>query len=151
MLFRYLTLTAVGIQHALANPLSTFPVVRPRQQSTMTLAPVITPETPHLINSSYIVMLKPGVDTQSLLMHVDFLQSAHAESPLDASFSGDNGGLKHVYDGPRTKGYAGAFSDLTVERIRAQPEVDYVEQDQTVWAYDLEIQKNAPWVSTIVV
>jgi cerevisin len=116
----------------------------------MTLAPVITPETPHLINSSYIVMLKPGVDAQSLLMHVDFLKSAHAESPLDASFNGDNGGLKHVYDSPGTKGYAGAFSDLTVERIRAQPEVDYVEQDQTVWAYDLEIQKNAPWVSIAI-
>ncbi len=142
MRYSYL-LTAYGVQYALATPLSTYPIVGPRQQSTMNLAPVFTPETPHLINSSYIVMLKPGVDSQSLLMHFDFLQSAHAESPLDA----DNGGLKHVYDGPKTKGYAGAFSDLTVERIRAQPEVDYVEQDQTVWAYDLETQKNAPWVS----
>lgn len=146
MRYSYL-LTAYGVQYALATPLSTYPVVGPRQQATMDFAPVITPETSHLINNSYIVMLKPGVDSQSLLMHFDFLQSAHAESPLDASFHGNDGGLKHVYDGPKTKGYAGAFSDLTVERIRAQPEVDFVEQDQTVWAYELETQKNAPWVS----
>ncbi|KIM25047.1 hypothetical protein M408DRAFT_329847 [Serendipita vermifera MAFF 305830] len=140
MRYSYL-LTAYGVQYALATPLSTYPVVGPRQGSTMNLAPVITPATPHLINSSYIVMLKPGVDSQSLLMHFDFLQSAHSESPLD----GDDGGLKHVYDGPKTKGYSGAFSEMTVERIRAQPEVDYIEQDQTVWAYGLEVQNNAPW------
>lgn len=113
----------------------------------MPLAPVVTPETQHLINNSYIIMLKPGVDTQSMLMHFDFLSSAHAEDPVDA-YDGNDGGLRHVYDGPKTKGYAGSFSDRTVERIRAQPEVDYVEQDQIVWASKVTTQRNAPWVST---
>lgn len=149
MYLQYAALAAYGVQQALATPLSTFPFVGPRQQSTINLAPVVVPESNHVINNSYIVMLKPGVDSQTMLMHFDFLQSAHADDPLSAdasaNYNGDSG-LKHVYDGPKTKGYAGAFSDRTVERIRMQPEVDYIEQDQTVWAYDLETQKNAPWV-----
>jgi cerevisin len=147
MFLRYITLTALGIQHALATPLSTSPFSGSgsRRQSTMPLAPVVTPSTPHLINNSYIVMLKPGVDAQSMLMHFDFLTAAHAEDPL-ADTGANDGGLKHVYDGPSTKGYAGSFSDRTVERIRAQPEVDYIEQDQIVWASEFTTQKNAPWV-----
>jgi len=145
MFLRYITLTALGIQHALATPLSTSPFAGSRRQSTMPLAPVVTPETPHLINNSYIVMLKPGVDAESMLIHFDFLTTAHAEDPL-ADSDGTDGGLKHVYDGPQTKGYAGSFSDRTVERIRAQPEVDYIEQDQIVWASNFTTQKNAPWV-----
>lgn len=140
-------LAAFGFQYALGNPLSTYPFAGARQQSTMPLAPVLTPESPHLINNSYIIMLKPGVDAQTMLMHFDLVSSTHAEHPLNGESS--DAGLKHVYDGPKAKGYAGTFSDRTVERIRAQPEVDYVEQDQVVWAYDvesMELQRNAPWV-----
>ncbi|KAG8799148.1 serine protease [Serendipita sp. 411] len=108
----------------------------------MPLAPVVAPSTPHLINNSYIIMLRPDVDSQAMLMHFDFLESAHAEDPLDAE---GEGGIKHVYDGPRSKGYAGSFSDKTVERIRAQPEVDYIEMDQVVWASSMDTQKGAPW------
>ncbi|KAG8817737.1 serine protease [Serendipita sp. 399] len=111
----------------------------------MPLAPVVTPSTPHLINNSYIVMLKPDIDAQTMLMHFDFLEAAHSEDPLDADFESDMGGIKHVYDGPKSKGYAGAFSDRTVERIRAQPEVEYIEMDQVVWASAMDTQKNAPW------
>jgi cerevisin len=149
MYLQFAALAAYGVQQALATPLSTFPYVGPRQQSTIPLAPVVTPESNHLINNSYIVMLRPGIETQAMLMHFDFVHSAHADDPLanggSANYNGD-GGLRHVYDGPKTKGYAGAFSDSTVERIRMQPEVDYIEQDQTVWAYDLKTQRNAPWV-----
>ena len=111
----------------------------------MPLAPIVTPSTPHLINSSYIVMFKPDVDPAAVLMHLNFLDSANAEDSLSA-----DAGLKHVYDGPKTKGYAGSFSDKTVERIRAQPEVEYVEQDQLVWASDMTTQRGAPWVSSFL-
>ncbi|KAG8751838.1 serine protease [Serendipita sp. 396] len=146
MFLRSLTLTAFGIQHVFSTPLSTAPFLGSRQQSTMPLAPVVAPSTPHLINNSYIIMLRPDVDSQAMLMHFDFLESAHAEDPLDAE---GEGGIKHVYDGPRSKGYAGSFSDKTVERIRAQPEVDYIEMDQVVWASSMDTQKGAPWVRNL--
>ena len=61
-------------------------------------------------------------------------------------------GVKHIYDG-HVKGYAGAFSDAVIDRIRQLPEVDYVEKDQIVRTLDIEpvitgykTQGNAPWV-----
>ncbi|KAF8271026.1 peptidase S8/S53 domain-containing protein [Lactarius quietus] len=41
------------------------------------------------------------------------------------------------------KGYAGRFTDTVLQRIREQPEVDYVERDQIVRTQD--IQRTAPW------
>jgi cerevisin len=141
MLLQFILLSAAtGIQHVLSTPLSTSPFMGRRQQATMPLAPFVTPSTPHLINNSYIVMFKPDVDPAAILMHLNLLESTHAEDPLSA-----DAGLKHVYDGPKTKGYAGSFSDKTIEHTRAQPEVEYVEQDQVVWASDMTIQRNAPW------
>ena len=86
-------------------------------------------------------MLKPGVDSRSLLKHVDFLQFMEAGSP---PVNNSNSGVKHVYDGPNMKGYAGVFSDAAVELIRARPEVEYIEQDQMVWASTRERQRIAP-------
>ncbi|KAG9089915.1 serine protease [Ceratobasidium sp. UAMH 11750] len=58
-------------------------------------------------------------------------------------------GLTHVYDGD-LKGYAGRFSDGTLDKIRALPEVDYIEPDQVVYAITEPatgeaVQKGAPW------
>jgi len=108
----------------------------------MPLAPVLTPSTPTLINDSYIVMFKRDVDTQMMLSHLNFLEGAHAEDPLAA----DDSGLDHVYDSPAIKGYSGYFTQQTIERIRAQPEVNYIEQNQVVHTLEHETQKNAPWV-----
>jgi cerevisin len=88
-------------------------------------------------------MLKPGVDSRSLLKHIDFLQFMEGASPL-VSNSGSS--VKDVYNGPKMKGYAGVFSDASVEFIRAQPEVEYIEQDQIVWTSSREMQRSAPWV-----
>jgi cerevisin len=145
MLVRYFTLIVYGIRHAFANPLASIPH-EPRQQ--FTLAPVFTADTQHVINNSYIVILNPGIDSQSLITHLDFLQFAEAKSPLANEFDGS---VKHVYDGPKMKGYAGIFSDATLEHIRAQPEVEYIEQDQMVWAFSRELQRSAPWVNKTTV
>lgn len=134
----------VAVSVAAASPLSTNPLVGPRQATTpqMPLAPVLTPSTPTLINDSYIVMFKRDVDTQMMLSHLNFLEGAHNDNPLAA----DDSGLNHVYNSPTTKGYSGSFTQQTIERIRAQPEVDYIEQDQLVYALDHQTQGNAPWV-----
>ena len=137
-------LALIAVSVVAASPLSTNPLVGPRQETTpqMPLAPVLTPSTPSLINDSYIVMFKRDVGTQMMLSHLNFLEGAHSDSPLAA----DNSGLNHVYNSQTTKGYSGSFTQQTIERIRAQPEVDYIEQDQVVHTFGYETQKNAPWV-----
>jgi cerevisin len=80
------------------------------------------------------------------LSHLNFLEGAHGDDPL----ASDDSGLKHVYNSPNTKGYSGSFTQQTVERIRAQPEVDYIEQDQVVYAYEHDTQRNAPWVCHVL-
>ncbi|KDQ20193.1 hypothetical protein BOTBODRAFT_27606 [Botryobasidium botryosum FD-172 SS1] len=119
---------------AIASPLSTSHNAQ-RESSVFTMAPVVETATAETIENSYIVVLKDGVTaTDILASHASF----HEEDPL----FGEAGGLKHVYDG-NIQGYAGQFTERTIAKIRSQPEVDYVEKDQTVWA--LENQNGAPW------
>ncbi|PCH35720.1 hypothetical protein WOLCODRAFT_28089 [Wolfiporia cocos MD-104 SS10] len=140
------SLAAVGY----ATPLSTHPHDIPRERSSLPYAPLVVNEHPHgTVNNSYIVMLKDGVAPELLQNHVNFVQNVHVELPLMDDFES---GLRHVYDG-HVKGYAGKFSEGTVERIRQMPEVDYVELDQIVRTLEIDVegegtlgvQKNAPW------
>lgn len=133
----------VGASFSLASPLSTNPdVPRQRYPPSFNIAPLNVPQVaPHdLLNDSYIVMFKEGVQPSVFASHFNFLEYANEANPLQ----GGEDGLAHVYDSHVAKGYAGKFSKSVVEMIRRQPEVDYVEHDQMVYA--LETQKGAPWV-----
>lgn len=146
----YLTLLAVALGAA-ASPLSTSPHDIPRERSMFTMAPLFVEEHPHgTVNNSYIVMLKSQTGTDVLQNHMNFVQFAHQESPLVGSEL--VGGLRHVYDS-HVKGYAGAFSEAVIDRIRQLPEVDYVEKDQIVRTLEVPsvmsteaTQNGAPWV-----
>jgi cerevisin len=130
----------------LGTPLSTSPVAH-RQQPTLTLAPVIQvpPALAHTaINNSYIVVLKPDLGV-SAFTHLNLLRATSGSALFDDFSSG----LRHVFDS-HIKGYTGIFSEDTIERIRAQPEVDYIEQDQEVRALGVETQRGAPWVSRVI-
>ena len=130
---------------ALATPLSTSPdgaVRRSSRYNPYPIAPLHQAPPHRVINDSYIVMFKDGVHPAAFASHFNFLEEAHGSSPLDRA----EAGLTHVWDA-HIKGYAGYFSRDVVERIRQQPEVDYVEHDQIVHA--LETQKSAPWVNSI--
>ena len=136
--FTFISLAAV----ALATPLSTSPDGAVyRNDRPFPIAPLHHPGVPahRVINDSYIIMFKDGVHPAVFENHFNFLEEAHGDSPLDRI----EGGLTHVWDA-HIKGYAGYFSRDTIERIRRQPEVEYVEHDQMVYA--LETQKSAPWV-----
>jgi cerevisin len=132
----------------LATPLSTNHQYDVRQGYPFVLAPVLTEEhqAPHgLINNSYIVVLKKDTPQAVVGNHYNFLQAAHSEDPL----LDDESGIRHVYDS-HIKGYAGRFTDTVLERIRQQPEVDYVERDQIVRTQDEIVktqdkQTGAPW------
>ena len=43
--------------------------------------------------------------------------------------------MTHIYD-THIKGYAGKFTENTIDRIREMPEVDFVERDQLVEAVE---------------
>jgi hypothetical protein len=75
--------------------------------------------------NSYIIMFKDGVSKETFDSHINFVHSAHAESELAG-----RGGIRYKYDDPPT-GYSGKFSKDVLDKIRARPEVDYVEQDGT--------------------
>ncbi|KZP27640.1 hypothetical protein FIBSPDRAFT_780867 [Athelia psychrophila] len=133
------TLLAISVS---ATPLSTPPYNAPAGRSPYTLAPLMAAEHPHgSVNSSYIVMLKDNVHPSVLDNHMNFLTMAHEADPLQ--LDGAESGLRHVYNHHNVKGYSGLFTDSVVERIRAMPEVEYVERDQIVRTQ--EVQKSAPW------
>ncbi|KAG8693631.1 serine protease [Ceratobasidium sp. 394] len=139
------TLATLAIP-ALATPLSTSTEPLARGLTGLNLAPVVSHPTaePALIPNQYIVVLKPEATVKDVHAHTLLVQEHHEADPLAGS-----PGLTHVYDGD-LKGYAGRFSDGTLDKIRALPEVDYIEPDQVVYAITEPatgeaVQKGAPW------
>ncbi|KAI0944092.1 hypothetical protein AcV7_002010 [Taiwanofungus camphoratus] len=148
MSFLILSLLTVSLAAAgYANPLSTYPHDISRERSAIAYAPMVVADHPHgTVNNSYIIMLKDDIAPVLLQNHLNFVQTVHSEESLLSDFEG---GLSHVYDG-HIKGYAGKFTQGTIERIRQMPEVEYVEMDQIVKTMDIDVeaaetQKGAPW------
>ncbi|KIY70711.1 hypothetical protein CYLTODRAFT_370605 [Cylindrobasidium torrendii FP15055 ss-10] len=121
-------------------------------RGSLKLAPVLSEGHVHgTLNDSYIVVLKNELSPSLKDNHFNFLQLAHSESPL---LGGVTGGLRHVYES--INGYAGQFSESTIERLRELPEVEYIERDQIVRTTEFAVhdvstmeettvQKRAPW------
>ncbi|KAJ7025899.1 serine-type endopeptidase [Mycena alexandri] len=122
-----------------STPLSTNSFYAPPQRDPLALAPFAQQERYGSINNSYIVVLKPDTHPQVMENHFNFLRMAHQHQPLvDDSFA-----IKHVY--PHINGYAGRFSEDSVNQLRSMPEVDFVEKDQIVRTQESAVQKSAPW------
>jgi cerevisin len=98
-------------------------------------APLLSAENAELIPNQYMVVLKKGLDPQEVEDHHNVLAEMIKSSPQSS--------LIHVYEMASLNGYAGTFSQDTIDAIRRMPHVDFVEQDQVVYA--LDTQKNAPW------
>jgi cerevisin len=129
---------------ATASPLSTHSIPSTSNSNQVSLAPLVESANPIL--NSYIVVLKDDVSPAVLDAHTNFVQNTHAQAQATDDVLEDiDHGLKHVYDS-HIKGYAGTFSQSTVDKIRARPEVNYVEVDQVVHTLNTTIQKSAPWV-----
>ena len=129
-----IAISLLFVSIALASPLSS---------SVLEYAPLVEEHHPHgTVNNSYIVAFKDDVPPQLMLNHMNFLQDIHSEDPL---LGDDLSGIRHVYDGPFT-GYAGRFTTSVINKIRASPEVAYIEKDQIVHTTQLETQNSAPWV-----
>ncbi|KAG9079588.1 serine protease, partial [Ceratobasidium sp. UAMH 11750] len=107
------------------------------------LAPVIS-SSDAFIPDQYIVVLKPEATVQDVHAHTALIRQFHEAAPLTNSSR-----LTHVYD-TVLKGYAGKFSNRTLDMIRALPDVDYIERDQVIHASTETVsasdtQSSAPW------
>ncbi|KAG0266279.1 serine protease [Linnemannia exigua] len=107
------------------------------------LAPLISSSNADVVPDSYIVVFKDGVRAND---HSAWASTLHKRD-LTANGMWDNiaSGVKHVYDMGSFQGLAGRFRPDVLDEIRKNPDVDYIERDQLVYASDIKIQNRAPW------
>ncbi|EWC48122.1 alkaline protease 2 [Drechslerella stenobrocha 248] len=144
-------------------------VASPVGASVVSKAPLLSSlaASDNEIQDSYIIVFKKGVDERTVDAHHTWIQQTHTASlkkrsvqvPLGGKPSsnflniipegaaGALDGFKHSFDLPGAfKGYAGSFDEGTLDLIRSHPDVDYVEKDQKVYAYEEPaLEKNCPW------
>jgi len=114
----FLTVATLLTGSALAAPVREAPLLQPRGVAA-------------LIPNSYIVKLKDGASDATLQSTLQGLKGVSAE---------------HLYKGSKKfKGFAAKLSGANLDAVRKLPEVEYVEQDAIVQAYDLVTQDNVPW------
>ncbi|KAG5358382.1 Cerevisin [Yarrowia sp. B02] len=97
------------------------------------LAPLFENDRDHVPNG-YIVTLK-NVDEALFEKHLGWLKSM---------LSSDMG-ITHTFSTHSYKAYAGLFSQILVDLIRANPLVSVVERDSIVHAYEYSEEGDAPW------
>lgn len=110
----------------------------------------------NIIAHKYIVVFKTDIHENMAYFHKEWVSERHAQdvgSAEDsesyfASIKGANvsGGISDVFNIANTlSGYTGYFMDSTLEWIRRDPAVAFVEKDSMVYANEFDIQKSAPW------
>lgn len=109
-----------------------------------------------LIPHKYIVVFKNDVTAETVQFHQEWVAAKHAEhvsatdkaDPFFASIKDANveGGVSDVFNiADLVSGYSGFFLQSTIDWIRRDPAVAFVEQDSVVRANEFEVQKGAPW------
>lgn len=120
----------------------------------------------HIIRDSYIIVLQDHLEPHHVEAHHAQVAALHSsDASMRALQSADDAtldvpaleGVVHKYSiGKKARsgkkalvGYAGKFSESSVDAIRAMEGVKYVERDSVVYAS--EIERGAPWVSPVSV
>ncbi|KAE8375161.1 Alkaline protease 1 [Aspergillus bertholletiae] len=94
----------------------------------------------------YIVTFKSGIDEAKIQEHTTWATNIHRRSLERRGASGDLPvGIERNYKINQFAAYAGSFDDATIEEIRKNEDVAYVEEDQIYYIDGLTTQKNAPW------
>ncbi|KAI0204319.1 peptidase S8/S53 domain-containing protein [Astrocystis sublimbata] len=83
----------------------------------------------HRVPGMYIVKMKDGFSSFS----ADETMLAHV---ADA---------KHTYSSTGFKGFAKSLNETSIQALRANPNVEYVQEDSTFHLYDYSAQENAPY------
>lgn len=107
-----------------------------------------------LIPHKYIIVLKDSVSGEQVSFHKEMVAAKHSEhlqallvpATFEAATKDTAGGISDSFNIDNLiQGYTGYFLDSTLEYIRQDPAVAFVEQDSTVYASEFETQKGAPW------
>ncbi|EMG47620.1 PRB1 Cerevisin [Candida maltosa Xu316] len=121
------------------------------------LAPIINIDaTKDIIPHKYIIVFKEGVTPQEIAFHQEWVASTHLTSlngleEQDPFFAATKeikpeGGITDVFDiSSLFSGYTGYFMDSTIEMIRKNPLVAFIEKDSIVQANEFAIEKGSPW------
>ncbi|KAI9219648.1 peptidase S8/S53 domain-containing protein, partial [Blastocladiella britannica] len=123
----------------------------PKRHHRQRESALISSETATKIPGHYMVMLREDAEDFHVQDHFNWLSTFLATSPAAPSTNTNKNRVKHVYDMPGLKGYAGHFDEAALRAIRAADHVAYIEQDQVVKIVDENepphavIQKDAPW------
>lgn len=123
--------------------------------NSKTLAPLMDNDR-QAIAHKYIIVFKNNVSPEQSQFHREWVASKHSEDvlaansndPYFASIQGAQveGGVSDLFDiADLLSGYTGYFLDLTIDWIRRDPNVAFVEKDSMVYANEFDIQKGAPW------
>lgn len=108
------------------------------------------------IAHKYIIVFKKDVSPEALQFHREWVAAKHADAakgadlsdPYFASIEGAKveGGISDLFDiAGLMSGYTGYFLDQTIDWIRRDPSVAFVEKDSMVYASEFDVQKGAPW------
>ncbi|KAF5678661.1 putative endopeptidase K [Fusarium heterosporum] len=91
-------------------------------------APVLRPRGVKLVDGKYIVKMKSGMRTASVSATVSSIE-ADADYTYSKSFNG----------------FAASLKDAEIEKLKHDPNVEYIEQDAYISIKATEQQENAPW------
>lgn len=108
------------------------------------LAPLYSSVDAEEVPDSYIVVFKDSINVMESSKHTTWLTSL-IQTKADIKRNNKEK-INHIFDvESQFRGYAGRFTQATVEKIRASKEIAYVEKDQMVHAYDVYSDNDAPW------
>ncbi|KAK2735749.1 Secreted subtilisin-like serine protease sub11 [Myotisia sp. PD_48] len=97
----------------------------------------------NVIPDSFIVVMKKGISDAAFALHLNKTAEAHQAS---AALSGNAAitGVKHSYQINGWKGYSGVFNAATLNVIRNNKDVDFIEPDRMASVAAWTTQPNAP-------
>jgi hypothetical protein len=118
--------TLLSAALVMAGYATAVPMVKSSSYSDGYVAPLYAPAETETVSGSYIIMLKNDLSVEQIQDHAEWVSSmvaSHAFNTgelLDSSFTA---GIKHVYEIPNLKGYAGHFDKKVLDAIRRSEEV----------------------------
>lgn len=110
----------------IATTVAAVPMVTPPSFMDGAVAPLYAPEDAESVNDAYIVVLKNHIDQEKVNEHTNWVQtlaSEQSQGMLDNWIQPDSFGIRHVYDMPNLKGYAGRFGRDALQFIRRSKDV----------------------------
>lgn len=108
-------------------------------QSNEYFAPLMFPGyDADVAQDSYIVVFNDGFESHELENHLEWLHQAMYATEFEK--------IEHVYDiSENFRGYSGKFSKSSLDAIRSDTRVKFVEPDVIVHTAETVVQNNAPW------